>query len=155
MNDNNPRVDLADVLEREGTFTTFLAAAAAANMMGVLRGRGRYTLFAPTDRAFAKFPPSTLSKLMGESNRTLLISIIGYHLAPGAAMSRALAGKRFRAKTLDGRELRIDGRLDTIIVNGAGLVMPDLIASNGVLHGVDGVLWPKPMPQPAPAPSDA
>jgi uncharacterized surface protein with fasciclin (FAS1) repeats len=138
--------DLADVAGREDVFGSFLAAAAAAEIMGVLRSAGPYTLFAPTDTAFAKFPPSTLSKLMRPANRVLLVSILGYHLALGAVLTRSLAGKRYRAKTLEGRDLRIDARGDVVAVNGAPVVRPDLIASNGVLHGIDSVLWPKPSP---------
>jgi uncharacterized surface protein with fasciclin (FAS1) repeats len=138
--------DLADLADREGVFSTFLAAAASADMIGALRSAGPYTLFAPTDAAFAKFPPSTLAKLMRPANRALLVSILSYHIAPGAVRARSLAGKRYRAKSLEGRDLRIDGRGEVVTVNGAPLARPDRVASNGVLHGIDNVLWPKPSP---------
>jgi uncharacterized surface protein with fasciclin (FAS1) repeats len=144
--------DLVDVAGREKVFTAFLAAVAAAGMIDILRSAGPYTLFAPTDRAFAKFPASTLSKLMRPANRPLLSSVLGSHLAFGAAPSRMLAGKRYRARTLEGRDLRIDGRDEVLTVNGAPLSKPDIIASNGVLHGIEHVLWPKPLQERAATP---
>jgi uncharacterized surface protein with fasciclin (FAS1) repeats len=151
-NGQNELGDLVDVAGKDGTFSKFLAAAAAADMISVLRAAGPYTLFAPTDKAFAKFPASTLAKLMRPNHRGLLASIVGYHMALGAVRSQSLAGKRYRAKTYEGRDLRIDGRGDVVAVNGAPLVRPDLRASNGVLHGIDHVLWPKPSQERTSAP---
>lgn len=136
--------DLAGAAAKEGSFGVFLAAARSASMIELLQGAGPFTVFAPTDKAFAKFPRSTLARLMKPAHRELLVKVVGYHLALGAVRSRALAGKRFRAKTHAGSDLRIDGVGDAILVNSAPIVLPDLVASNGVLHGIDHVLWPKP-----------
>lgn len=139
--------NLVGAAEGAGLFKTYLAAATRAGIIDTLGENGPFTLFAPTDEAFGKFTSSTMAKLMAVGNRALLTTIVAYHLAPGKVMFGRFAGKRYRAKTLEGRELRIDGARAEggVTVNGVHIVRPDIVASNGVLHGIASVLWPKPV----------
>jgi uncharacterized surface protein with fasciclin (FAS1) repeats len=123
----------------------FLAAATKTGLVDTLRGEGAFTLFAPTDEAFGRFPSSTMSKLMAPDKAALFASILAHHLALGRSMFAQLVGKRFRTRTLEGRELRIDGVHlgGGVTVNGASIVLADIPSSNGVLHGIDRVLWPR------------
>jgi uncharacterized surface protein with fasciclin (FAS1) repeats len=136
---------LFDAATRAGSFKNFLAAATKTGLVDTLQRGGSFTLFAPTDDAFGRFPSSTMSKLMAADKAALLTSILAYHLALGASMFSQLVGKRFRTKTLEGRELRIDGVHlgGGVTVNGASIVSADISSSNGVLHGIDRVLWPR------------
>jgi uncharacterized surface protein with fasciclin (FAS1) repeats len=137
-----PSGNLVDIARAAGGFASFLEAAEAAELLDTLQGPGPFTLFAPTDAAFAKFPAATLSKLMQADQKPLLRSIIAFHFAEGRVAAGRFAGKKIRAKSYEGGELLVDGS-SGIVVNGARVVMPDLGAVNGVLHGVDKVLWPK------------
>lgn len=134
--------DLLDSAERTGRYSTFLSAVKLAGLEATLRSKGPFTLFAPQDEAFEKFPSATLDKLMAPDNRDLLVSVLGYHFAPGQVLAARFAGKRIAATSFEGSRLRIDGS-DGLHVDGASVVEADVPASNGVLHGIDRVLWPK------------
>ena len=137
-----PLRDLIDSAERTGRYSTFLSAVKLSGLEATLRSAGPFTLFAPQDEAFEKFPSTTLSKLLRPDNRELLVSVMGYHFAPGQVLAARFAGKRIAATSFEGRRLRIDGN-DGLHVDGARGVEADVPASNGVMHGIDRVLWPK------------
>jgi uncharacterized surface protein with fasciclin (FAS1) repeats len=138
----NSAVTLLAAAERAGGFSSFLAAMAQAGLGSVLTGKRRYTIFAPTDEAFAAFPESTREKLMSPDQIELLKAVIAVHLVSGQVRTERLRGRRIRGKSVEGSELVINGA-EAISVNGAFIVRPDIAAANGVLHGIDKVLWPK------------
>ena len=132
------------VAEKAG-YTQFAAALRAARYAELLNGPGPFTVFAPTDAAFAKFAQPSLDDLFEDD--ALLESVMGYHFIPGKVLAGRFAGKRFRAAMHAGGDLIIDGRGGGALrINGARVVAPDLQASNGVIHGIDAVLWPADAP---------
>ena len=135
-------VHLIQAAAAAGGFDTFIAVVERAGMAATLKGAGRYTIFAPTDEAFAKLPAARFEKLMGEGHADLLKSIVRAHLVSGQLLTQRLQGRRIRGKSVGGEDLLISGD-DAITINGALLVHPDIVAGNGVLHGIDKVLWPK------------
>ncbi|MBL8537290.1 MAG: fasciclin domain-containing protein [Hyphomonadaceae bacterium] len=122
-------------------FTAFAEALRASPYGAVLDGGGAYTLFAPTDEAFQKFSTVSMDVLL-RGDEALLRTVIGYHFAAGRVMSASFKGRRIRAVMYAGGDLIIDGK-DGLRVNRANLVKPDVIADACVIHGIDGVLWPR------------
>lgn len=135
-------VNLIDAAEQAGGFGMFLSIVRQAGLADLLAGPGKHTVFAPTDEAFAKFPQATLESLNSPDQRELLTAVVSVHLVAGQVRTERLKGKRIRGKSVQGSELVINGA-DSITINGAVIVRPDIAAANGVLHGIDKVLWPK------------
>lgn len=133
--------DIVDVAAGAGNFTTLVAAVQAAGLEETLRGPGPFTVFAPTDEAFAALPAGTLDSLLLPENREELVSILTYHVVPGNVPSSALAGRQVEQATVQGSTLSIDGR-DGVRVGNATVTTPDIAASNGVIHIIDQVLIP-------------
>lgn len=125
-----------------GQFTTLVTALKAAGLVDTLAGKGPFTVFAPTDAAFAKLPAGTVKALLEPANKAKLTQILTYHVVAGKTLSSALAGKTLTVKTLEGASLKIDGRGKTVKVNNATVVGADVAASNGVIHVIDTVLMP-------------
>lgn len=124
-----------------GSFTTLVAAVAAADLVETLSGEGPFTVFAPTDEAFAALPAGTVESLLLPENRDHLIAILTYHVVSGAVMSTDLTDGMMAA-TVQGGEITID--LDNgVMINDANVVSADITASNGVIHVIDKVLLPK------------
>ncbi|NDC57750.1 MAG: fasciclin domain-containing protein [Alphaproteobacteria bacterium] len=142
--------NLFDVAVDSGHFSVFLKAAESVGLRDTLESGGPFTLFAPTDAAFDKFPATTLAKLLRPEHAPLLRTVLLFHFAPGVVPARRFAGTRIRAKSFEGGDLFIDGS-DGIAVNRARVVAPDITATNGVIHGIDRVLWPKRPEADAPA----
>jgi uncharacterized surface protein with fasciclin (FAS1) repeats len=139
---------LVDVATAAGSFKTLLAAATAADLVGVLSGEGPFTVFAPTDEAFAKLPAGTVESLVKPENRATLVAILKNHVIAGkVTLAQALASGA--ATTLQGSKISakfVDGR---VRVGSASLLKADLAASNGIIHVIDGVLLPaKPAAEP-------
>jgi uncharacterized surface protein with fasciclin (FAS1) repeats len=126
-------------LEKAG-FGAFADALRSSGFSEVLE-TGPYTIFAPQDEAFAKFSHASLDRLMLK-DKPLLRAVIGYHFAAGKVLAARFAGKRIRAMTYAGQPLMIDGKA-RLRVNNANLVMPDILCGASVIHGIDGVLWPR------------
>jgi|CXWL01.1.fsa_nt_gi uncharacterized surface protein with fasciclin (FAS1) repeats len=141
--------DLIAAARAAGEFETFLAAVERAGLSGLLQGPARYTVFAPTDEAFAKLSSDEAAKLSAPGK--LLTAVVSIHLVAGEVRAARLAGRRIRGKSVEGGELVITGA-KAIDVNGAIVVRPDILAANGVLHGIDRLLWPK-LAQRAPKPA--
>lgn len=133
--------DIVDVAQSAGQFDTLVAAVSAADLVDTLSGPGPFTVFAPTDAAFAALPAGTLDTLLQPENKDQLTSILTYHVVSGRITAADLAGKRLRVKTVNGDTLHIDGR-NGVRVNQSNVVTADVAASNGVIHVIDRVLLP-------------
>lgn len=132
-------LSVVSVADRAG-FHIFANALRGSNHFKTLEGEGPFTVFAPSDEAFQKFAPAALDGLLHD-DVNLLAVVLGYHFASGKVAMERFVGKRIRAVMFAGGDVRIDGRQD-LRVNAARMVKPNLNARNGVVHGIDGVLWP-------------
>jgi uncharacterized surface protein with fasciclin (FAS1) repeats len=121
---------------------TLVAAVAAAGLVETLKGTGPFTVFAPTDEAFAKLPQGTVETLVKPENKEKLTGILTYHVVPGAWRSTDLAEGEQKVKTVNGKEITITKKDGKVWVNGAMVIIADVISSNGVTHVIDTVLMP-------------
>ncbi len=135
--------DIVDTAIAAGDFKTLVAAVKAAGLVETLKGRGPFTVFAPTDAAFAALPPGTVDTLLKPENKAKLVSILTYHVVPGKVTSADIAGKKVDPKTVEGQTLAIDATGGTVKVNQATVTKADIAADNGVIHVVNAVLMPK------------
>jgi uncharacterized surface protein with fasciclin (FAS1) repeats len=133
--------DIVAVASSAGTFKTLVAAVQAAGLVETLEGKGPFTVFAPTDEAFAKLPAGTLESLLKPENKEKLAAILTYHVVSGKVMSADV--KTGMVKTVNGKELDVKAWSGKVSVNGAKVTAADVAASNGVIHVVDTVLLPK------------
>lgn len=133
------KANIVKTAQGAGQFTTLVKLVKQAGLVKTLSGRGPYTVFAPTDAAFAKVPKSTLDGLMND--RAELRSVLLYHVVSGRVTARKVTKLR-SAETLNGARVRIRVRDGKVFVNGAKVVTPDVKASNGVIHAVNRVLIP-------------
>ncbi len=133
--------NVVEVAIGAGSFKTLVAAIKAADLAGALQAKGPFTVFAPTDAAFAALPPGTLDDLLKPANKEKLKSILLYHVVPGKVMSGDLKGT-INAKTLDGQTVKIVASGMGVTVNGADVVTADVAASNGVIHVINAVILP-------------
>ena len=139
MMDSEP--DMIDIAASNGSFNTLVAAVTAAGLVDTLKGEGPFTVFAPTDEAFAALPAGTVDNLLLPENKDQLVAILTYHVVPGAVTSDQLAGQRLSVATVNGEDVHIDGR-NGVKVENATVTTADIIASNGVIHVIDTVLLP-------------
>jgi len=135
------RMDIVDTAVANGSFNTLVAAVQAAGLVDTLKGPGPFTVFAPTDEAFAALPEGTVETLLLPENRDQLTSILTYHVIPGAILSGDIAGQNLSVDSVNGSTLAIDAT-DGVRVNDATVVAADVQASNGVIHVIDTVLLP-------------
>ncbi|HQX81720.1 MAG TPA: fasciclin domain-containing protein [Vicinamibacterales bacterium] len=136
--------DIVDTAVAAGSFKTLAAALQAAGLIETLKGTGPFTVFAPTDAAFAKLPKGTVEDLLKPENKAKLIAILTYHVVPGSVMAAQVVtmnGKE--AKTVNGQSVKIVVKGGTVTVDGAKVVTTDIKASNGVIHVIDSVILPK------------
>ena len=132
--------DIVDTAADAGTFETLVAAVTAAELVETLKGEGPFTVFAPTDEAFAALPEGTVESLLLPENKDQLVAILTYHVVPGKVMSTDLTDD-MTATTVQGGDITID--LDNgVMVNGATVVTADIEADNGVIHVIDQVILP-------------
>ena len=134
--------DIVDTAIAAGSFKTLVTAVKAAGLVETLKGKGPFTVFAPTDEAFAKLPPGTVENLLKPENKNQLVAILTYHVVSGKVMSKDLAGKKTMAKSVEGGEISVDAT-DGVKVDNAKVVKADIEASNGVIHVIDAVIMPK------------
>ena len=134
--------DIVDIAAANDQFSTLVAAVDAAGLVETLKGDGPFTVFAPTNAAFEKLPAGTVESLLLPENRDQLVSILTYHVVPGAVTSDQLAGQRLNVETVQGGTVHVDGR-NGVTVSGATVTAADIIASNGVIHRIDEVLLPR------------
>ncbi len=133
--------DLIEIATMAGNFEVFKMALVAGGLKDSLKGKGPYTIFAPTDQAFAKVPTAKLDALLMPENKETLQLLLRNHIVPGKLMSTELM-RLDQTRTIKGEELKIESRAG-LWVNEARVISPDLEASNGVLHGIDTVLLPQ------------
>lgn len=141
MSNTTSNKNLVDTAAANGSFNTFGKALRQAGMADTLRGTGPFTLFAPTDAAFAKLPAGTLDNLMKAENKDELVSILNYHVLASRS-SAADVGKLTAVMTVNGQSAPIVLKGAKVSIDGAELTAPDIASSNGVLHGIDKVNIP-------------
>lgn len=134
--------DIVDTAIAAGSFTTLVAAVKAAGLVETLKGDGPYTVFAPSDDAFAALPAGTVDELVKPENKAKLTAILLLHVLPGAVKSSDVAGQQLDAPTASGATVRVDGN-DGVTVDGAKVVTADIACSNGIIHVIDSVILPK------------
>ena len=133
--------DIVAVASSAGNFKTLVTALKAAGLVETLQGKGPFTVFAPTDSAFAKLPAGTLEDLLKPQSKEKLVAILTYHVVPGKVMAADV--KTMKAKTVNGKELSIKVTDGKVMVDNANVVKTDVAASNGVIHVIDTVVMPK------------
>ena len=131
--------DIVDTAVAAGNFKTLAAALQAAGLVDTLKGKGPFTVFAPTDEAFAKIPKADLDALL--KDKAELTRVLTYHVVPGRVMAKDVAVLK-EAKTVEGGAVQIDTS-SGVKVNGASVVKADIEASNGVIHVIDSVILPR------------
>jgi uncharacterized surface protein with fasciclin (FAS1) repeats len=134
-----PQKDIVDTAVAAGSFKTLAAALQAAGLVDTLKGKGPFTVFAPTDAAFAKLPPGTVEALL--KDKAKLTAILTYHVVPGKVMAADVV-KLDKAKTVQGGDVMVDAS-SGVKINDAKVVKADIETSNGVIHVIDTVLLPK------------
>jgi uncharacterized surface protein with fasciclin (FAS1) repeats len=140
-----PMKNIVQVAVEAGQFNTLAAALKAAGLIETLEGPGPFTVFAPTDAAFAKLPAGTVEALLADKAK--LTSILTYHVVSGKVMAADIVKSNgAKPKTVNGEQLDIVVRAGKVYVNGAQVVTADVQASNGVIHIINGVLLPKAAP---------
>jgi uncharacterized surface protein with fasciclin (FAS1) repeats len=132
---------IVDVAAGNSAFSTLVAAVGAAGLVDTLKGPGPFTVFAPTNEAFAKLPAGTVENLLKPENKAQLVSILTYHVVSGKVMAADIAGKTLSSPTVQGGNLAIDAT-SGVKINNATVVIADVPASNGVIHAIDTVLLP-------------
>lgn len=133
--------DIVDTAVAAGSFGTLAKALTAGGLVEALKGDGPFTVFAPTDEAFAKLPDGTLETLLKPENKEKLVSILKYHVVSGKVMAET-AVTLTEAETLNGQKFKIEKKDDGLYVGGAKVVKTDIETSNGVIHVVDSVILP-------------
>lgn len=133
--------DIVDTAVEAGSFSTLVTAVKAADLVDTLKGEGPFTVFAPTDDAFAKLPAGTVEDLLKPENKDKLTAILTYHVVPGKVMA-ADAMKVDSATTVQGSDITIKTMDGKVMVNDATVTQADIEASNGVIHVIDTVIMP-------------
>lgn len=132
--------DIVDTAVAAGNFKTLAAALQAAGLVETLKGKGPFTVFAPTDEAFAKLPAATVEALLKDKEK--LTKILLYHVVSGNVMAKDVV-KLKSAKTVQGSSVKINAKDGKVMVDNANVVKTDIAASNGVIHVIDSVILPK------------
>jgi uncharacterized surface protein with fasciclin (FAS1) repeats len=133
--------DIVDTAVEAGSFGTLVAAVQAADLVETLKGTGPFTVFAPTDEAFAKLPEGTVENLLKPENKEKLQSILTYHVVPGKVMAKD-AVSLTSAKTVNGKDFKITKSGDDLMIDNAKVIKTDIMATNGVIHVIDQVIMP-------------
>ena len=139
--DKETKADIVDTAVKAGSFKTLAAALKAAGLVDTLKGKGPFTVFAPTDKAFDKLPAGTVETLLKPENKEKLVAILTYHVVP-SKVEAADVVKFKSAKTVQGQTVAIDTK-DGVKINNAKVVKTDIDCTNGVIHVIDAVLMPK------------
>jgi len=133
--------DIVDTAVAAGSFKTLVAAVTAAGLVETLKGAGPFTVFAPSDEAFAKLPEGTVTDLLKPENKAKLTAILTLHVMAGKVLAADVAGKKLSPASVQGQALHVDGT-NGVTVNGAKVVTADIACTNGVIHVIDAVLLP-------------
>ncbi len=133
--------DIVDTAVDAGSFKTLAAALGAADLVNTLKGAGPFTVFAPTDEAFAKLPAGTVEDLLKPENKAKLVSILTYHVVAGKVTAKQ-AMKLHTAKTVNGSSFMLKTAMGALMVDNAKVVKADIMCTNGVIHVIDSVILP-------------
>ena len=134
--------DIVDTAVEAGSFETLVAAVKAADLVDTLKGEGPFTVFAPTDEAFAKLPDGTVEDLLKPENKDRLTAILTYHVIATEITSDEIAGQALEVQTVESDTVMVDAT-DGVTVDGANVIQADVMASNGVIHVIDQVIMPE------------
>ncbi len=134
--------DIVDTAVAAGSFKTLAAAVTAAGLIETLKSAGPFTVFAPSDAAFAKLPAGTVADLVKPENKAKLTAILTLHVMPGKVMAVDVKGKKVSPASVNGEALHVDGT-NGVTVNGAKVTSADIACTNGVIHVIDTVILPK------------
>ena len=137
------KADIVETAVSAGQFNTLVAAVKAAGLVDTLKSEGPFTVFAPTDAAFAKLPAGTVENLLKPENKDKLVAILTYHVLSGKVMAGDIAGKELMVPSLQGSDLNVNATGGNVMINDATVVGADVKATNGVIHVIDTVLIPK------------
>ncbi len=134
-----------DTAIANGNFKTLVVALQAADLVDALKGPGPFTVFAPTDAAFAKLPPGTIANLLKPENKPILIQILKYHVVSGNLTAQAIIDLHppVRVETLAGRSVLVTLEGNVLRVNDASVIIPNVFCTNGIIHAIDTVLLPR------------
>ena len=139
---SHTKKDIVDTAVSAGSFNTLVAAVQAAELVDTLKGEGPFTVFAPTDDAFAKLPKGTLEDLLKPENKDKLQSILTYHVVAGKVMAKDVTTMK-EAKTVNGASFMVSMEAGSVMIDNAKVVQADIECSNGVIHVIDTVILPK------------
>jgi uncharacterized surface protein with fasciclin (FAS1) repeats len=139
---NTAELDIVDTAVSAGNFTTLATALQAAGLIDTLKGDGPFTVFAPTDAAFAKLPAGTVESLLKPENTDQLTAILTYHVVPGAVDAAQVVGLT-QATTVNGQTIAISMKDSHVMIDNATVVAADIMATNGIIHVIDSVILPK------------
>lgn len=142
LNAQETEMDIVDTAVAAGSFQTLVAAVQAAGLVETLKGDGPFTVFAPTDDAFAALPEGTVANLLKPENRDQLIAILTYHVVPGKVLSSDVVGLE-SAATVQGQSIAIAIEGDNVMIDQAKVVAVDIETTNGVIHVIDQVILPQ------------
>ena len=135
--------DIVETAKSAGDFGTLVKAVTAADLAETLKGEGPFTVFAPTDAAFAALPEGKLDELLKPENKEELVKLLSYHVVPGKITAAEIAGKMSSFETLEGSKVKVNSAGRVAKVNKAAIKQPDVMASNGVIHVIDKVILPE------------
>ena len=136
---------VVEVAVQSKDFSTLVAAVKAADLVKILSGKGPFTVFAPTNKAFAKLPKETLTELLKPENKKKLAAILTYHVVAGKVMAKDVVNLK-EAKMVEGSKVKITVKDGTVMINNAKVVKTDIPCKNGVIHVIDTVILPKAKP---------
>ena len=134
--------DIVDTAVSAGSFETLVAAVQAAGLVETLKGDGPFTVFAPTDEAFAKLPAGTVENLLKPENKEQLVAVLTYHVVPGKIMAGDAEGKQMTLRSVEGTGIPVNGVGEGVRIDGAAVIQADIMTSNGVIHVIDEVILP-------------
>ncbi len=137
----DPTKDIVDTAAGNDSFKTLVAAVKAADLVETLKGKGPFTVFAPTDEAFKKLPAGTVESLLKPENKAKLQAVLTYHVVAGDVRASDVV-KLKSAKTVQGQEVKIDAS-NGVMINNAKVTKADIVCTNGVIHVIDTVILPK------------
>jgi uncharacterized surface protein with fasciclin (FAS1) repeats len=141
LNAGQCKKDIVDTAVKAGSFKTLAAALQAGDLIHTLKGKGPFTVFAPTDKAFAKLPKGTVENLLKPENKDQLVSILTYHVVPGRLDAKTAMSLK-KTKTVNGKKLKLQTKDGFVFINKSKVVTADVHATNGVIHVIDTVLLP-------------
>lgn len=138
-----PKQTIVDIAAGDKQFTTLVTALKAADLVPTLQGKGPFTVFAPTDEAFAKLPAGTIETLLKPENKAQLVDILTYHVYPGVLTAKDVMKMNGQElKMANGKPAKIEVKDGAVYIDGAKIIVTDIMASNGIIHVIDAVMLP-------------